>query len=272
MDHSARYPIGELARLSGLTPKALRHYDQLGLLTPVAFSAQGYRLYSQEQLGRARRISRLRELDLPLETVRELLVVDDSVARARLVEHRRRLQARDARIHRAIHALTHLIDDERGLDMALNDPGDTGSSEDERSLAAQLFNQTWELLQHENRSPRDDDRMIHLAHASRFHWDNVGTDQHRAVGEWQVSRVYATLGHGASAVHHARRAVEYAGGEGIDDWVLASAYEGLSRAFASAGDQGQAQAAKARAVQLLTAIVDDDDRAIIQADIDSLPQ
>jgi hypothetical protein len=31
--------------------------------------------------------------------------------------------------------------------------------------------------------------MVHTAHAPRFHWDNVGDDQNRAIGEWQVSRV-----------------------------------------------------------------------------------
>jgi hypothetical protein len=41
----------------------------------------------------------------------------------------------------------------------------------------QLFNDTWALLQKESWTTEEDDRMIHMAHASRFHWDNVGDDQ-----------------------------------------------------------------------------------------------
>jgi hypothetical protein len=44
--------------------------------------------------------------------------------------------------------------------------------------------------------------MVHMAHASRFHWDNVGDDQNRAIGEWQVARVYAVLGRAESALFH----------------------------------------------------------------------
>lgn len=271
MEERTTYTVGELARLSGLTPKALRHYDQLGLLTPVALSRHGYRLYGKDQLGEARRISRLRELDLPLETVRALLTAADDEARSTLMGHRVRLQARDDRLHGVLHTLTHLIEDERGIYMALDDTQDAAAPLDERALAARLFNETWALLGQENRTPEDDDRMVHMAHASRFHWDGVGTDQHRAIGEWQVSRVHAVLGHGEAAVHHAERAVYYAGSAGVDGWVLASAHEGLARAHAVAGHPEEARLAKDRAVELLASITDEDDRAVIGTDIDSLP-
>jgi len=81
---------------------------------------------------------------------------------------------------------------------------------DERKLAAQLFNDTQALLEKEHRTPEDDDRMVHMAHASRFHGDNVGDDQNRAIGEWQVARVYSVLGRGEPALFHARRCLDYA--------------------------------------------------------------
>jgi hypothetical protein len=51
-------------------------------------------------------------------------------------------------------------------------PG-TGSVTDVRLLAAQLFNETWRLLELQGRGEQDDDRMIHAAHASRYHWGQV---------------------------------------------------------------------------------------------------
>lgn len=155
--------------------------------------------------------------------------------------------------------------------MAESESAGTSLLGDERSVAVRLFNETWELLERGDRTAREDDRLIHLAHASRFHWDNVGTNQNRAIGEWQVSRVYAALGLGDRAVHHARRAVEYASEDGTDDWVAASALEGLARAHATAGDLDQAIAARARALDLLASIADDDDRGTVQSNIDSLP-
>ena len=59
--------IGRFARLTGLTVKALRHYDELGLLRPAAVDPEtGYRSYSSAQLGRAEAIRLLRRLPEPL--------------------------------------------------------------------------------------------------------------------------------------------------------------------------------------------------------------
>lgn len=153
-------------------------------------------------------------------------------------------------------------------------PDDTSDVGLERSVAraraARLFNEVWTLLERPDRTARDDDRMIHAAHASRLDWDDAGTDQERAVGEWQVSRVYATLGHGSSALFHAGRAREYAASEGVEAWVRASAEEGLARAYAVNGQLDQAREARDRSRDLLAEVTDAEDREIVRADLDSL--
>ena len=66
--------IGEFARRSGLSLKALRLYDARGLLEPVRVDpASGYRYYDLGQLERARTISLLRRLEMPLGTIAEVL-------------------------------------------------------------------------------------------------------------------------------------------------------------------------------------------------------
>jgi DNA-binding transcriptional MerR regulator len=81
----AALTISEFARLSGLSHKALRLYDLSGLLPPAEIDpANGYRLYSPDQLDRARRISLLRRLDMPLATVAEVLDLGDDEAARRL--------------------------------------------------------------------------------------------------------------------------------------------------------------------------------------------
>lgn len=66
--------IGDFARESGLTPKALRLYDELGLLRPVEVDEHsGYRRYAPAQLDRARLVATLRLVGMPLARIEQVL-------------------------------------------------------------------------------------------------------------------------------------------------------------------------------------------------------
>ena len=115
--------------------------------------------------------------------------------------------------------------------------------------------------------------MLHAAHASRYHWGEVGEQVNLARGEWQVSRVYAVLGRGEPALYHARRCLEIneANDSFREDWELGSAYEALARAYAVAGDRAAREEWKARAVAELAKIEDAEDRQVLEQDIATLP-
>jgi len=68
-----RWQIGELAQLTGITVRALRHYDELGLLVPSERSDAGYRIYAEADVRRLYRIVALRQLGFPLEEIASLL-------------------------------------------------------------------------------------------------------------------------------------------------------------------------------------------------------
>ncbi len=99
-----------------------------------------------------------------------------------------------------------------------------------RKFAVDLFNLTWSLLDKEDRSREEDDRMVHATHASRFHWGEVGTPLNFERGEWQISRVYSVLRRGEAALHHARRCLEICRENEIGDFDIAFAYEAMARA------------------------------------------
>ena len=143
--------------------------------------------------------------------------------------------------------------------------------ETERRLAGGLFNETWRLLDMPKRRPEQDDEMIHAAHASRYHWGNVGEPVTLARGEWLCSRVYAVLGRAEPAIWHARRCLdqltEFGGAE---DWDEAAAYEALARAYGVAGDKQQRDALKEKARQALKSIKDPDDRRPIEEDLKTI--
>ena len=64
----------------------------------------------------------------------------------------------------------------------------TGEPRDDRRLAVDLFNETWSLLDADGRTHAQDERMIHAAHASRFHWEQAGGAEQLVVGDWQIAR------------------------------------------------------------------------------------
>ena len=64
----------------------------------------------------------------------------------------------------------------------------------QKSFAAALFSRVWELLEKQDRSTDEVDEMINAAHASRYFWSSVGTAKNYAIGDWQIARVYSTLG------------------------------------------------------------------------------
>ncbi|MBC3842233.1 MerR family transcriptional regulator [Streptacidiphilus sp. 4-A2] len=77
--------IGGFARLSRLSPKALRLYDELGLLVPAHVDAEtGYRWYAPEQLDQARLVSSLRRVGVPLARIRDVLALAPATAAAEI--------------------------------------------------------------------------------------------------------------------------------------------------------------------------------------------
>ena len=270
--------IGRFARLAGLSVGALRHYDELDLLRPARTDPfTSYRLYRPDQLETARTIVRLRDLEVPLETIREVLASDDPVERRRLLgDHRARIEARTFRLQRVLHILGQLSSEDP-TDMTATPIATPDTTEldptTRRKLAADLYNHTWTLLEKPDRTPAEDDEMIHSAHASRFHWGEVGVGEpvNLARGEWQCSRVYAVLGRAEPALWHARRCLAINEANGGADWDIASAYEAMARAHLAAGDLAEVAVWKAKATAALDGIADKDDRDLIEGDLATLP-
>ncbi len=138
---------------------------------------------------------------------------------------------------------------------------DDAEREEVRRLAANLFNRTWELLDLEDRSPDQDEEMVHAAHASRYHWGIVGTPINFARGDWQIARVYAVLGRGDPAMHYASRYLEACESKDFGPFDLAFACEGMARSLVANGDIAAATEHLGLAVQAGAKIPEDDDRA-----------
>jgi DNA-binding transcriptional MerR regulator len=260
-------PIGRFSRLTGIGVKALRNYDELGLLVPAAVDEEtGYRFYSLDQVDKAEAIRLLRRLDMPLDEIRETLAAGDPAAlRTALVSHQRQLAIRDAALRASRERLQRLID---GRETIMGMRSESLQAEEHRRLGIDLYNRTWTLMD----APGDE--MLHCAHASAYHWmRGGGTTANRARSEWLCSRVYALLGRPEPALHHARRCVEFveSAPEEMEDWDIAGAHEALARAHLAAGQAEEARRYYELARADTAAIANPDDRKHIEADLDALP-
>ncbi|MEU7039356.1 MerR family transcriptional regulator [Streptomyces sp. NPDC046237] len=120
------WPISEVARMSGVTARTLRHYDETGLLPPARIGANGHRYYEEHQLLLLQQILVLRALGVGLPEIGRILAeqVDEVDAlrghHRRLLAERDRLDALAATVSRTIADLEQSRKD--GTSMAINRP------------------------------------------------------------------------------------------------------------------------------------------------------
>ena len=139
-----------------------------------------------------------------------------------------------------------------------------------RKIAADLFNYTWSLLDRKDRDAEEDEEMVHAAHGSRYHWAHAGTALHTSIGDWQLSRVYATLGRAEPALHHARRCLEVTRRHRFGRFYLAYAYEGMARAASVANDRRGRNRYLREARRVGVGIRDRDDRRMLFEDLETI--
>lgn len=103
--------IGDFSRATGLSAKALRFYHGEGLLAPASVHpANSYRLYSADQLFDARVIRKLRELDVPVPEIREIMATTETGPRALLLaQHAERLEQQAQRASDSAQKLRRLL-------------------------------------------------------------------------------------------------------------------------------------------------------------------
>jgi DNA-binding transcriptional MerR regulator len=115
------YTVGELARMAGVSVRTLHHYDQISLLKPSARTEAGYRLYGEPELLRLQQVLFFKELDMPLEAVRQVLDDPNFDQVTALEQHRLRLNGRIERLTRLLRTIDRTIDRIMEDDMTLTD-------------------------------------------------------------------------------------------------------------------------------------------------------
>ncbi|MGA9871559.1 MAG: MerR family transcriptional regulator [Rhodococcus sp. (in: high G+C Gram-positive bacteria)] len=102
--------VGEVARLVGISVRALHHYDEIGLVVPSGRTPKGYRSYSASDVERLHQVLTYRELGFVLDDIATLLDDPTVDAMAHLTRQRELLDARIDRLHRMAAAVDKMME------------------------------------------------------------------------------------------------------------------------------------------------------------------
>ncbi len=151
----------------------------------------------------------------------------------------------------------------------MNEEKRYAEAEAHEHFARTLNGEVWDLLGNEQRMPEEDERMVHAAHASHYHWLHAGSAVNWQRGEWLISHVYAELGAADPALRYARLCMQWTEKQAqeMQDFDRAYALEALARANAVAGNRQEALAYRKRAAEAGQAIAEAGDRRCFQADL-----
>ena len=103
------YTVKQLSDLAGVSARTLHYYDEIGLLKPTAHGANGYRYYGDEALIRLQQILFFRELDMPLENIKQIVGQQDFDVLTALEGQKAELRKRVARLERLIATVDNTL-------------------------------------------------------------------------------------------------------------------------------------------------------------------
>jgi MerR family transcriptional regulator, thiopeptide resistance regulator len=108
------FTVKQLSRMAGITPRTLHYYDEIGLLKPSRVGANGYRYYGEDALLCLQQILLYRELDMPLEEIKQIVGGRDFDVLGALEQHKRELGKRILHLQRLIATVDRTVDHLKG--------------------------------------------------------------------------------------------------------------------------------------------------------------
>lgn len=136
--------IGALSKLSGVSVRALHHYDQMGLLHPSKTAESGYRYYDDAEVERLWQILFYRELDFPLKEIAAILSSPEFDRTRALQEHRALLEQKRERLDGLISLISNTLKGDKTNTMEQEfKPFDTGEIDAMREQFANEAKQRW---------------------------------------------------------------------------------------------------------------------------------
>lgn len=138
------FTVKQLSKMAGVTPRALHHYDDIGLLKPSRVGDNGYRYYGEDAVLRLQQILFYRELDIPLDDIKKIMGRRDFDVMAALQSHKEALSKQAARMNRLIQTVDNTINHLKGNKTMSDEKLFEGFSEAEQEKYAQEAEQLYD--------------------------------------------------------------------------------------------------------------------------------
>lgn len=155
--------INQVAKLCGITVRALHYYNEIGLLKPTEYAQNGYRKYDKESLSKLQQILFFKELDIPLKQIKEILDNPSYDKNLTLVKHKKLLTLKRDRLNDIIALIDESINENcvsiKEFDMreikkntqkyaeeAMQRWGETNAYKQSEIKTAKYTNADWEII------------------------------------------------------------------------------------------------------------------------------
>lgn len=114
------YTINALSRIAGVSNRTLRYYDEIGLLAPKRKNSNGYRIYGKQEIEKLQQILFYRNLEMPLDNIKQILNDVHFDSEKALMDYRQRLLAKKAQIDQLLKTIDKTLANKRG-DLQMSD-------------------------------------------------------------------------------------------------------------------------------------------------------
>ncbi len=108
------YTVNKLAKISGVTTRTLRYYDEIGLLKPARINSSGYRIYGRKEVHRLQQILFFRALDINLDEIKLIMMSNDFDEVKVLSSHYEKLMSKRAHLDLLINNVKKTIEEAEG--------------------------------------------------------------------------------------------------------------------------------------------------------------
>ena len=181
------FTVKQLSKLAGVTPRTLHHYDAIGLLKPSHVGDNGYRYYGEESLLQLQQILFYRELDVPLEDIKNIMSRRDFDVLGTLESHKDALKKRIERTERLLLTIDNTINHLKGKKLMSQKGLFEGFSEEEQEKLADEAAQKWDA---------------ETVHASNKKWESYSEAEKKKIlaeGKTLYTDLAAVMSKGAAS-------------------------------------------------------------------------
>lgn len=168
--------INELAKLSGVSTRTLRYYDEIGLLSPAMKNDAGYRIYSQKEIDLLQQILFYRALDMKLEQIKDIIHAPNFNVMDALECHRQHLLEKNAMIQQLLQTVDQTIE-------ALQEGKNMSNEEKFKGFKEKMLQQNEEKFGEEIRQRYGNEAV----EASNKKWLNMTEQQFEEMGQLEQS-------------------------------------------------------------------------------------